>query len=420
MDTYILFLIGSGVLILLVAWLPMVLKALPLSLPMVCVGLGAGLFQLLPGAEPLPLRFPHATERLTEIVVIVALMGSGLKLDRRLGWRSWNLTWRLLGIAMPLSILGIALIGHAWLGLGLAASLLLGAVLAPTDPVLASDVQVGPPGIGVEDEVRFALTSEAGLNDGLAFPFVNLAIALATALALEPQPNLLGWAAEWVAVDVIWKLLAGTLLGWATGFALGWLMFRLPNWSRISRTGDGFVALGATLVAYGVAEAAHGYGFVAVFVAALALRDAERRHAFHERMHDFAEQTERLLMMGLLVLFGGALAGGLLDALTPAGALAGLAFLFLVRPAAGLAGLAGAPHPLRERAAIAFFGIRGLGSFYYLAYATNRTPLGDAEALWAIVGFTVLVSIVLHGVTVTQAMRWLDLRRTRARGERAS
>lgn len=287
MAPYILLLIASGVLILLAAWLPMLRKALPLSLPMVCVGLGVVLSRILPGTEPLPLRFPQATERLTEIIVIVALMGSGLKLDRRLGWRSWTLTWRLLGISTPLSILGIALIGHAWLGLGLAASLLLGAVLAPTDPVLASDVQVGPPRSGMEDEVRFALTSEAGLNDGLAFPFVNLAIV--AALALGSELHLPRLTAEWLAVDVVWKLLAGTVLGWATGSALGWLMFRLPNWSRISGTGDGFVALGATLLAYGVAEAAHGYGFVAVFVAALALRDAEPRHAFHERMHDFAE-----------------------------------------------------------------------------------------------------------------------------------
>jgi NhaP-type Na+/H+ or K+/H+ antiporter len=412
LESYIPLLIGGGALILLVAWLPMALKEVPLSLPMICVGLGFGLFHALGGEEPLPLSFPVATERLTEIIVIVALMGSGLKLDRRLGWRAWGVTWRLMAISMPLSILGIAWIGHAWLGLGLAAALLLGAVLAPTDPVLASDVQVGPPDTGEEDEVRFALTSEAGLNDGLAFPFVNLALALALAMTLPPEPGVPRWVAEWLAVDVAWKLLAGGLLGWATGRVLGWLMFHLPNRAQLSRTGDGFVALGVTLLAYGLAEAAHGYGFVAVFVAALALRDAERRHAFHERMHDFAEQTERLLMMVLLMLFGGALAGGLLDALTLEGALGGLAFLFIVRPAAGLLGLLGSPHPMRERAAIAFFGIRGLGSFYYLAYALNRADLGEAAVLWAVVGFTVLVSIMMHGITVTPAMRWLDRRRS--------
>jgi NhaP-type Na+/H+ or K+/H+ antiporter len=270
----------------------------------------------------------------------------------------------------------------------------------------------------VEDEVRFALTSEAGLNDGLAFPFVNLAMALALALAAPAEPGLPGWVMEWLAVDVAWKLLAGGLVGWGIGRVLGWAMFHLPNRTQLSRTGDGFVALGVTLLAYGIAEAAHGYGFIAVFVAALALRDAERRHAFHESMHDFAEQTERLLMMVLLMLFGGALADGLLDALTLEGALAGLAFLFVVRPAAGLIGLARARHPLRERAAIAFFGIRGLGSFYYLAYALNRTALPEAGTLWAVVGFTVLVSIMLHGITVTPAMRWLDRRRGQTDAER--
>jgi NhaP-type Na+/H+ or K+/H+ antiporter len=408
LDPYILLLIGGGTLILLVAWLPMALKELPLSLPMVCVALGFALFHLVPSDEPLPLRHPVLTERLTEIIVIVALMGSGLKLDRHFGWRAWRLTWRLLAFSMPLSILGIALIGHAWLGLGLAAALLLGAALAPTDPVLASDVQVGPPGSGEEDEVRFALTSEAGLNDGLAFPFVNLALAIALAAGTEAA-----WVTHWLLVDVGWKLAAGAFVGWATGHALGWLMFHLPNRAQLSRTGDGFVALGVTFLAYGLTEAAHGYGFVAVFVAALALRAAERRHKFHERMHDFAEQTERLLMMVLLLLFGGALASGLLASLTPMGALAGLAFLFIIRPAAGMIGLAGAPHPLAERAAIAFFGIRGLGSFYYLAYALNRADFAEAATLWSVVGFTVLVSIMMHGFTVTAAMRWLDRRRSR-------
>jgi sodium/hydrogen antiporter len=156
---------------------------------------------------------------------------------------------------------------------------------------------------------------------------------------------------------------------------------------------------------------AHGYGFLAVFVAALAVRAAERQHRYHERLHDFADQTERLLMMVLLVLFGGSLAGGLLAPLTWAGAAAALLFLFMVRPAAGLVALVAAPQPLTERAAIAFFGIRGLGSFYYLAYALNEARFAGAEELWAVLGFTVLVSIVLHGTTVTPVMRHLDRRR---------
>ncbi|MBK1656821.1 cation:proton antiporter [Paracraurococcus ruber] len=407
MDPYIALLAGTGALILLVAWLPMALKELPLSLPMFCVAFGYVAFTLSGGDTPSPLAYPAVTERLTELVVIVALTGAGLKLDRPFGWRRWALTWRLLGIAMPLSIAAIALLGHWLLGLGAAAALLLGAALAPTDPVLASDIQVGPPGSGEEDEVRFTLTAEAGLNDGLAFPFVLLAIDLSLNDALPG-----GWVWEWLARDLVWKLGAGIGVGLAVGVALGWVSFHMPNRARLSRTGDGFVALGVTFLAYGIAELVHGYGFVAVFVAAAAMRAAERNHAYHDRLHDFAEQTERLLMMLILVLFGGALAGGLLDALDWRGTALALLTLFLVRPVAGGLSLAGAlPSCWEERSAISFFGIRGIGSFYYLAYAMNHAPFEEDAQLWSVLGLTVLVSIALHGVTVTPAMRLLDERR---------
>ena len=410
MEPYIVLLTGVGALILLVAWLPIMLRDLPLSLPIVCVGIGFAAFGLSGAGTLHPLAYPEVAERLTELVVIVALTGAGLKLDRPFGWTNWAMTWRLLIIAMPLSILGIALTGYLVLGLGAAAAMLLGAALAPTDPVLASDVQVGPPGSGEEDEVRFTLTAEAGLNDGLAFPFVNLAIALAAA---GVTPGV--WTLEWLAEDVVWKLAAGVVVGWAVGGALAWLIFRLPPHARLARTGDGFVALGITFVAYGATELLHGYGFLAVFVSALSIRAAERQHKFHERLHDFAEQTERLLMMVLLVLFGGTLAGGLLDHLTWKGAMAVMLILFLIRPAAGMLALLGSPAPRWERGAIAFFGIRGIGSFYYLAYALNQADFERSGELWSVLGFTVLLSILVHGVTVTPAMRYLD-RRRRAHG----
>ena len=168
MDPYILLLAAAGALILLVAWLPALLRGVPV--PMACLGAGALGFWATGIPAPLPTEFPQVTERLTEVVVLVALTGAGLKLDRRIGWRRWGKTWLLLGVAMPLSIIGIALVGHWVLGFGLAAALLLGAALAPTDPVLAGDVQVGPPGSGEEDEVRFTLTAEAGLNARWPFP----------------------------------------------------------------------------------------------------------------------------------------------------------------------------------------------------------------------------------------------------------
>ncbi|HEY0834830.1 MAG TPA: cation:proton antiporter [Azospirillum sp.] len=409
MDPYIAVLTGVGLLILLVAWLPMLLRGMPLSLPIVCVCIGFLVFRFLApagGEPPHPLRFPELTERLTELVVIVSLMGCGLKLDRPLGRRTWRITWRLLVVTMPLCIVALALMGWALVGLGAAAAMLLAASLAPTDPVLAADVQVGPPQSGEEDEVRFGLTSEAGLNDGLAFPFTNLAIAMALH---GPAPGV--WVWDWLTVDVLWKLAAGVVAGWGIGAVMGWLTFRLPNRARLSKTGDGFLALGMTFIAYGLTEMAHGYGFIAVFVAALAFRQAERNHHFHERLHDFAEQSERLLMMVVLVLFGGALAHGLLAPLTWPAAVCGLLFLIVVRPAATWLALRGTGRPREEVMALGFFGIRGVGTLYYLAYALGKAEWAEAELVWAMAGFVVLVSVLVHGTTVAPALRRLDRQR---------
>jgi NhaP-type Na+/H+ or K+/H+ antiporter len=363
----------------------------------------------VPGVAAHPQEHLKITERLTELVVLVALMGAGLKLDRPLAWSTCLLTWRLLGIAMPLTIAAIALLAYALLGLGATAAILLAASLAPTDPVLASDVQVGPPGEGLEDEVRFTLTAEAGLNDGLAFPFVNLAIALAIA-SHTGEP----WFGHWLMVDVIWKLAAGVVIGWLVGRSLGWLTFRLPNRAKISRTGDGFVALGITAVSYGLTEMAHGYGFLAVFVAAVAFRSVERNHRYHEKLHDFVEQLERLLMMILLVLFGGAISGGgLFQEVTWAAVLFAVLTIFLVRPIIGWISLAGRDQPADEKVVIAFFGIRGLGTGYYLAYSLGAASFEQPNLLWSAAGLIVLGSIILHGVTVTPVMRHLDRRRQR-------
>jgi NhaP-type Na+/H+ or K+/H+ antiporter len=409
MDPYIVVLAGFGAVVLLTAWLPMILKELPLSLPIVCVAIGMAIFSIpeIPGIAPHPQEHLTLTQRLTEFVVLIALMGAGLKLDRALAWATCALTWRLLGIAMPLTIAALAILGHALLGLGVAAAILLAAALAPTDPVLASDVQVGPPGEGLEDEVRFTLTSEAGLNDGLAFPFVNFAIAIALANQTgEP------WLFKWLTIDVLWKLGAGLAAGWIIGRVLGWLTFRLPNRAKLSRTGDGFVALGITCLAYGLTEMIHGYGFLAVFVAALGLRAAERHSDYHEKLHDFTEQLERLTMMMLLVLFGGSITGGgLFQAISFEVVVYALLAIFIVRPLCGWVSLLGRDQRLDEKVVISFFGIRGLGSAYYLAYGLGHAKFEQPDLLWTTAGLIVLISILLHGTTVTPVMRYLDRQR---------
>jgi len=388
-----------------VSWAPAGLKRLPLTLAILCVAVGVLVFST--GAlsfDPDPRTWDTATERLTELVVIISLMGAGLKLDRPPGWRSWATTWRLLIVAMPLTIAAVALLGWAGLGFSLAMALLFGASMAPTDPVLAADVQVGPPKSGDEDEVRFGLTSEAGLNDALAFPFVHLAL-LAAAGGLATQSGL----TDWFPIKLGRKLLARPAAGWLIGKAFGYLLFRRRR--GLSKLGDGLIALAATLITYTLAEMIHGYGFLAVFVCAVTIRASERDHDFHQEMHDFSDQIERLLMMLLLVLFGGALANGLLSSLTWTDALIGLAVVFVVRPVAGLIAMAGSDQPWRERLLLAFLGIRGVGSVYYLAYGINHGDFGDSERLWAVVGFIILVSILVHGVTATPLLARLARRR---------
>jgi NhaP-type Na+/H+ or K+/H+ antiporter len=414
MDTYMISLGFVGAAMLGASVLPLLLAGRPLSFPIVYVALGILVFSLplsLPVADPL--AEGDLVERMTEFVVIVSLMGAGLKLDRRVGWRSWLTTRRLLVVAMPLTIAAVAFLGWWLAGLVPAAALLLGSSLAPTDPVLASDVQVGPPGGGAEeeDDVRFALTSEAGLNDSLAFPFTNAAIAMAAA----GSAGLGAWLGGWVLEDVVVRLSVGLVMGIAAGRLAGWVLFRLPTTRTVAESTEGFVALATTLLVYAATELAHGYGFLAVFVAACVLRNHERGHEYHEVLHASAESIERLASAALLVLLGGAVVDGALEPLTVAGVAVALAVVLVVRPLAGWVSLAGTGLAARERWAIAFFGIRGIGSVYYLAHALNETEFGQGRELWAIVSLTILLSVVIHGLSAAPVISRLDGRRERPR-----
>jgi NhaP-type Na+/H+ or K+/H+ antiporter len=383
-------------------------------MPMVFLGLGALIFWLLPGLPtPDPLAHPTATTHLTEVCVIISLMGAGLALDRPIGWQAWRSPRRLVGLTMVGCIAVVALVAGTWLGLGLAAALLLGAVLAPTDPVLASEVQVAEPAedpdAPAEDEARFALTAEAGINDGLAFPFTYAAVALSTAG--------LTWASfgHWVGVDLVWRLVAGLAVGLGIGWLLGKLFFNAPLQPlRLADHAEGFVALAATFLAYGLTELVHGYGFVAVFVCACAIRAAERSHGFHKVLHSWVEQLERLITVLILVLLGGALSRGLLDALQLRDVALVVALLLVVRPALGWLGMIGTGTGPRERAVISFFGVRGIGSLFYISWALEHGDFAQPERLWAVVALTVAASVLLHGVTATPAMALLDRERQRA------
>jgi len=415
----------AGFSLLLAVVLPDLLSKWAISAPMVLVGVGL-LIGLTPLPDSMPLD-PHtnraAIEHVTELTVLVALMGVGLALGRPLrlrdreSWRGWSPTWRLLGVAMPLCIVGVALLGW-WAGLAPAAALLLGAALAPTDPVLASDVQVAGPQTGdheVEeaDEVRFTLTSEAGLNDGLAFPFVYAAILLATEGAVS------GWWFEWVGFYLVGKVLIGVLVGTAVGWGLARAAFRSRRQAlRVAERGEALLAVAALVASYGLGEIAGGYGFLSVFTCALTFRSAERGHEYHAAMHQVVERLERLFTLFVLLVLGIALTRGLLGSLDWRGVAVGLALIFLIRPLAGMLALASRGRPAgqrgglkrREQWTIAFFGVRGVGSLYYLAYAAGEADVFAQDWLWSTVAFTVVASVLVHGVLSKPVMDRLDRR----------
>jgi NhaP-type Na+/H+ or K+/H+ antiporter len=319
---------------------------------------------------------------------------------------------------MPVTIGAIWLLGWWGLGLGAATALVLGAALAPTDPVLAGDVQVAGPDVRsqAEDEsderheVRFALTSEAGLNDGLAFPFVYAAIYLAT----KGAPHT--WFAQWLAWEVVGRVVIGFLAGALVGWVLAKLAFRARRQSlRLAEQGEPLLALAALATSYGTAELLHGYGFIAVFCCGMAIRNAERHHDYQAAMHGVVERLERLFTLLVLLCLGMAMTRGLLDALDWRGISVGVALVLLVRPLAGIASLmpfAGRAHGMdaRERLVTAFFGVRGVGSLFYLAYATGEADFTDLRWLWATTAFTIGLSVLVHGVLAKPAMGWLERR----------
>lgn len=397
----------AGLALLLGAVLPRLLARYAVSAPIAFLGAGLLLGFAVDRTHLSPIAQPTLTKHLAALTVIVALMGVGLAIDRPISLLTWAVTWRLLFIAMPAGIAALA--GVGWLlGLAPATALLIAAVLAPTDPVLASDVQVEGPTTGEDaeldedDEVRFALTSEAGLNDGMAAPFVYLAVFIAT-------KNLSGW--QWVAWDVIGKSLIGTAIGFGAGWLLGRMTFSAPARSlRLSESREPILALALTVGVYGLTQVLHGYGFIAVFVAALTLRSVESKHEFHGELHDFIGELEHILTWGILLLLGAAVTAGLLKPLTLSGAAVGVLLVFVVRPLFGWLSLLRSGLRRSERWAAAAFGVRGVSSVYYLA-AVGASFRADLPWLWATLGFTVILSVLVHGIASTPVMRFLERRR---------
>ena len=436
--TYAIWALIVGSLLILMALSGTLLKRLPISTAILYLVAGYG---LSPAGIDLmsldPLNYSVILERFSEIAVLISLFSVGLKLGRPLSDKGWRLPLRLATISMTVSVALTALIGTTILELPLGASVLLGAILAPTDPVLASDVQVLE--AGDRDRLRFSLTGEGGLNDGAAFPFVILGLGLLGLSDLGTG----GW--RWIAVDVLWSVTGGLLIGAVLGTLIGKLVVFLRSRHKESLGLDEFLALGLIAMAFGLALLSHTYGFLAVFAAGLALqrvkeqpgnglpaprmetqepglqsketKEALSTHSDYasafmmQEVRGFNEQLERIAEVAIVMALGGML----YYIYFPANALwLSLLLLLIVRPVSVWLGLLGAPVSGDQRILISWFGIRGIGSIYYLMYAINQgLPDALATEITALTLTVVAVSIVVHGMSVTPLMNLYARRKQR-------
>jgi len=407
---------------------------LPLSAPMLYLVVGYGIGPAGLGLVTLdPLRDAALLERLTEVAVLISLFTVGFKLELPLSDARWRIPVQLATVSMLLTVAAIAAFGVLVMDLSLGASVLLGGILAPTDPVLASDVQVANP--GDRDRLRFGLTGEGGLNDGTAFPFVMLGLGLLSLHELGAS----WW--RWWTLDVVWAVVGGLVIGYVLGMLVGRSVLYLRTRHREALGADEFIAFGLIALAYGMALLCHTYGFLAVFAAGLALRRIDDRSSPHaieaqslksatetwtdtadaarradapvnmmQAVQRFNSQLERFAEVGIVLTVGTLLAVVEFrrDVLWFVAVL-----LLIIRPLAVYVGLLGTKVVGRTRALMGWFGIRGIGSIYYLMYAISHDIESTlAKQLLSITIAVVVASIVVHGVSVTPLMIWYEKRRS--------
>ena len=380
-----------------------------------CVGLllgpmVLGIVRFNPTAES------HLLETLTEIAVLVSLFSAGVKMPVPITRQRWAPAVRLAFLSMSINVGLVAAFAYYVLHLPLGAGVLLGAILAPTDPVLATDVQVRH--ADDRDQLRFTLTCEAGMNDGSAFPFVMLGLGL---LGVHELGDF-GW--RWVMIDVIWATVAAIAIGALGGAALGKLSWMLRAKDPKHEVLDDFVGLGLIAVVYGVCVVFKAWGFLAVFFAGVALRQTELKLAGAHKDRQgllvpdadvadpteestpivsaesliFKEHIERLSELTLVLLLGGMVSAQNWNWQTVGTAI----FLFTIaRPLSVMLGLWGSDSSTRVRSIVGWFGVRGIGSIYYLMYAINHgLPKNLVQDMIQVTIVVVMLSIVVHGTSV--------------------
>ncbi len=398
-EPYFLALAYVGFAISLMAFIPVYSKKIKITYIIPLLLLGMALYFLeapLPWPDPLwELEFGKIV---SEVIVIISLMTAGLKIGTSYTWKDWKKPLSLIAITMPLFMLAVFAIGHFLLGLNGPVALLLAAILAPTDPVLASEMQLEEQqDLGEKNTgLRFTLTAEAGINDGLAFPFVFLAIIWSEASSFAA----IDWA-HFFGYYVVFKIIAGCIVGACIGFVYSYAVayHSAENQKYIL---NGFIAVALTFFSYGIAEGLGTYGFLSVFATGVCMqykKNKEKKNNINTNMLNFIEETEKLLVALWTIFFGGAVVSGILSYTDIWGIIASLVFVIILRPLFGYLAMRTTNFLKAKKWAIGFFGIRGIGSFFYLSYAILHGNFSAYDELFGIVSYVILFSIIIHGLT---------------------
>ena len=393
-EHYNMLLLATGFIALLAAIIPVITQRKIISAPVVYMLLGIGIYFIFLHYFFNPMEYMEVIKKVTEFVVIIALTNAGLKIKKPFKWSTWRSSFRLLLVVMPFTIVAAAFLGWWIIGLAPATALLFGALIAPTDPVLASELQTSQPSKADTSKIKLGLTSEAGLNDGLAFPFTYFAI-----LAAQKGMEFENWVGDWLLHYVLIKSVIAIIIGLLSGWILFKIVFNIAKNDMLTKISRGILSLSLTLLPYALTEMIGGYGFIAVFVAACIFSRYEEFDKHMDSLHDFNEELESPIVAIIFVVTGIFIASHyyiLMDA-----KILSVAFImiFLIRPVIGYLSLLGTDLNKFQKFVLSFYGIRGIGSVFYLAYAFTAADFKDAEKLFDITIAIIFFSVLIHGLT---------------------
>ncbi len=404
MDPYNYYLLAVGIITLLAAVVPNVFQKKHLPPPILYLAIGIVI--ALAGGEFTDfdvMRHSNFIMRLSEFVVIVSLTNAGLKIKMPFSWPTWRYSFRLLVITMPITIIGTAYAGWWVLGMAPASAVLLGAILSPTDPVLASEIQTSRPSENDVSKIRLGLTSEAGLNDGLAFPFTYFAIFLATK-GLDYSE----WIGNWFLVEVLYKVAAGAFIGWIVGWLLFKLIFSITSITDHASISRGILSFALILLPYALSELLGGYGFISVFIAACVFGNNKTKVKHMDNLHDFTEEIERIIVAFLFIVIGVYVSVAIDDLLVFSTIATALIVLLVIRPLSGWVALLRTDLSSFQTFALSFYGIRGVGSIYYLMFALQETSFPNSYELIQVTTVVIVLSVLIHGLSAAAMHKKLN------------